>query len=246
MSSTQKFAERAPTLWIHPEAFEKIMQYIQLCPVEINGFGYLTVHDRHTLVLSSPEDVFITQQVVSMGSADVDASTVGLAMARAAEEERGSDLRLQWHSHVHGQAFFSSTDTGTIDSYGDSGSTWMVSMVLNKRGEFSARLDMFSPLRSAVEMQVLMLPFASDYSDQCRHEMKQLVQKKVMRPKPKRAKGLPLGFPGVATDGDFDEEVAAWLDEDDEPDYDLIGVFEDPPTRVVSAAKGLVKRGGRP
>ena len=229
MSLAQKFAERAPTLWLNRDAFDKIMTYIKECPVEINGFGYLTRFASHTLGLVSPDDVFITQQVVSGGSADVDASTVGLAMAQAAAEGRGSDLRLQWHSHVNGQAYFSGTDTGTIDSYGEAGSQWMVSMVLNKRGEFSARLDMFAPLRSAVEMQVMTMGYETGFEAQCRADMEAMVQKKVMRPK--IFKGRRLGFVGgVATPApaDLDDEAAELFDEDDEPDFDLIGVFETP------------------
>lgn len=239
MASSQKFAERAPVLWIDRDAFDKIMEYINLCPVEINGFGYLTRHNSRSLVLASPDDVFITDQVVTLGSADVDASTVGIAMDRAAAEERSQDLRLQWHSHVNGPAYFSGTDTRTIDSYGEAGSQWMVSMVLNKRGEFSARLDMYAPLRSAVELQVMTLPYKSAFHDQCRNDMESKVKKKIMRPtKPgfkgrggfsDRAKGVVANRFGVGqTTDDIDDEFESLTREDsDEPEYDLVGIFED-------------------
>lgn len=231
----QKFADRAPTLWIHPLALEKIMSYIKLCPVEINGFAYVKRYDAKTIGLMSPDDVFITPQVVTMGSADVDATTVSTALAMATEAGRASEMRLQWHSHVNGPAYFSGTDMNTIDSYGDAGSQWMVSMVLNKRGDFSARLDMFAPMRAGVEMEVLQVVLDSDFDDQCRDDIMAMVQKLVMKPKP--IKGFGGRVAAAASSFAQGTPVEPDDDVDDEPEFDLVPVLDDQPTtRVLTHA----------
>ena len=57
--------------------------------------------------------------------------------------------RLWWHSHVWGKARFSSIDVGYIEEFG--GDTllpfnpYLISIVGNKRGHLTTRLDIFKP-----------------------------------------------------------------------------------------------------
>jgi len=125
----------------------KMMTYVQLCKMEINGFGMVT-RIGNTFYVS---DVFITDQEVS----SVHAETDGIALAHHIEEmvRAGVDLslvRFQWHSHVNMTAQFSPIDTGTMDRYENV--DWWVSLVVNKRGEATCRVDLFSPLRVGFEV----------------------------------------------------------------------------------------------
>ena len=129
------------------------MAYIQACPVEINGFGYL---DRLTgtterFVL---DDVVILQQSATGVSVDVSAEAVAQHMTEVllAGGDTGR-MRLQWHSHVNMPAYFSGTDLANIEAYrGD----WMISMVLNKRGEYELRLDVFKPFRAWTPLKLVI------------------------------------------------------------------------------------------
>jgi hypothetical protein len=53
------------------------------------------------------------------------------------------DYTLWWHSHAHMSVFFSKTDTDTID--GSTEFPYLVSLVVNKKAEFKARLDVHYP-----------------------------------------------------------------------------------------------------
>lgn len=169
-------AKRTPTLWVDPHAWAKIMMYAELCPLEVNGFAYLKVITPNDLLLASSADVFITDQVVTPGSADVHGSTVAFAVDQAVRAGRGSELHLQWHSHVNMDAYCSDTDMATIDAYGKAGVQWMVSVVVNKRGKYVARLDVFAPLRVGVEVQVRQYVNAPDIRATCLEDLVAHVQ----------------------------------------------------------------------
>lgn len=141
-----------PTLWVPQLTWQKLMTYVQLCPVEINGFGYIDPMPGGFML----SEVFILPQQVTAGSADVDAAVVARHMTDMIR--RGEDtgrMRFQWHSHVNMPAYFSGTDLGNIEAYD---SDWMISLVTNKRGEYSLQLDVFRPFRvwTPVQLHVVM------------------------------------------------------------------------------------------
>lgn len=148
----------APRLLIEQAAWEKLHLYITRSgQYEINGFGYISrVNDD--FVVSSADDIFITPQVVSFGSAIVDGKAFARAAYQATIADRLNDLRLQWHSHVNFEAYFSGTDTGTIESYGAAGMEWFISLVANVRGDVSARVDVYRPLRLSLPLSVVVFP----------------------------------------------------------------------------------------
>jgi len=125
------------------QVWQKMMGYVKGCQYEINGFGYVRRIDESTIAI---EDVYILDQTVSGGSAVTEPDA--LASHITGMLERGDDparIRFQWHSHVNMQAYFSATDTDTIDGY--SNCDWMISLVANKREEYEVRLDIYQPFR---------------------------------------------------------------------------------------------------
>lgn len=145
-----------PTLLFSPQAWRKMLTYVQLAPGEINGWSFVRMVSPGLLYVGDADEVFIINQTVTPGSADNSSGDVAMAMYQAMVRERGEDLRLQWHSHVHGQPVFSRTDTGTMDRQADAGSTWLVSLVLNKYGQVTARLDFYSPIRVSTDLRVCL------------------------------------------------------------------------------------------
>jgi len=73
------------------------------------------------------------------------------------------------------QAFFSSIDTGNIDNYN---SDWMVSLVVNKRGDYQVRLDIFKPFRiSNIPVKILVdIPTNLDLIVACQADVQQHVK----------------------------------------------------------------------
>ena len=179
MSSTGFTANprRGPVLEVHPSAWEKILTLIDLCPGEVNGFGLISRVSPERLVLASAADVFITDQVISVASADVDAANVALALDWADQMDRGDDMRLQWHSHPC-DAYFSGTDMRNIDAYGQHGAQWMASLVFDRHGGCVGRLDTFAPVRTSVEMTVRPMSVYG-LEDECRGLLVQHVSREV-------------------------------------------------------------------
>jgi proteasome lid subunit RPN8/RPN11 len=123
-----------------------MMAYILNCPTEINGFGYVEVQGG-SLVVS---EVFILDQSASATHVEIDPLVLAHHMDTMRQAGLNpSSMRFQWHSHVHMEAYFSPTDTANIDRWPGN---WLISLVANKQGEFSCRLDVFKSMRVGVEI----------------------------------------------------------------------------------------------
>lgn len=163
-----------PVLMIPLSVWQKMFAYIQACPIEVNGFGYI---DRTGPSEFELTDVFILDQVATAASVDVTAQAINDHMYTMISEGRNTgSLRFQWHSHVNMQAYFSSTDTGNIEQFGAT-SDWMLSLVANKRYQFEARLDVYRPFRvwSPVEVQIIA-PVEESLRDFAQAEIKAKVK----------------------------------------------------------------------
>ena len=134
-------------LWLN-----KLLPLVMMCPMEINGFGYVHVElgpngERVIRI----DDVFVLSQVVTMGTANTVQEAIQahqLEMIR--NDIPGETWRLQWHKHP-GSVYCSGTDTKSIEDWtGD----WLVSLVVNDQQEAYARLDTFrnDGLRIGVEL----------------------------------------------------------------------------------------------
>lgn len=130
-----------PRVRIDLAAFQRIIAYARASPGEVNGLGVVEREGNDLRIT----DAFTLPQVVTAASAEIDDEALH---AFAYERVRaGEDLRryaLQWHSHADMSTFCSHTDLRTITGFqGD----YLVSMVVNRRGEYHCRLDLFRPLR---------------------------------------------------------------------------------------------------
>lgn len=170
------------------ESWQTLNEFVRQCDVEINGFG-LVDYDRarNTLRIS---DVFVTKQT---GSATlVDVSDADLHRHLHELLEKGIDIsriNFQWHSHVNMEVYFSNVDEANIGRWTGN---YLVSLVMNKRGEWKCRLDVFKPLRFAQEVDLAIeWPFAdAEIQDRVSADIEQNVKKHPASPQ-----GL---FPGKA------------------------------------------------
>lgn len=139
-------------LHIEKLAWDKMMAFTDLCPDEISGLGKVEVRAGELVVT----DVAIFEQRVSSAH-----STITMESLAKFQQERvsGGESMKQWcfwwHSHANMSVFFSTTDTSTIDSSTEF--PWLVSLVTNKKHELKARLDLFTPVRVFVDLEVEVL-----------------------------------------------------------------------------------------
>ncbi len=120
-----------------PERVMKLLQaYVDVCPVEINGFGLIRQLSAGVFRL---DEVYILDQQVSYVHAVTDTDALSQNDSELAERGEYELRRFQWHSHVDFEAYFSNVDVRNIMRREES---WLISMVLNKFGHFEARLDL--------------------------------------------------------------------------------------------------------
>jgi len=135
-----------------PETLADIWLAIYHCRVEISGLARVSKVDDNSYLIGGEPEIF--EQTCSYASTDFEIKTYHdwiHKKAKAGNLDFLSEMRLWWHSHVWGHAYFSSTDENTIKSFGASGTEYWVSLVLNKHGEWlmwiNYRNDWNHPLR---------------------------------------------------------------------------------------------------
>ena len=182
-------------LTIPEEVEQKIHAYVMSVPGEIAGMGKVRIApDNDNIIV---EDVMIYEQEVTAGTADLSPQSIAkwqheLVKAGGSPKQ----WRLWWHSHASMAAFFSKTDTDTMDrqTEGD----WMVSLVVNKRRERQARLDLYRPFRVymdelGIEIEGEAFTIPADIAAE--------VAEKVRTPKYTPPAASPIGYhESIATD----------------------------------------------
>lgn len=164
-------------LIIEHVAAEKIRQYTKLCPDEISGLGKVTSNNKGDLLIS---DVEIFKQTVSGAHSTID--PVALAQFQSEIVKAGGsmkDYKLWWHSHAHMSVFFSKTDTDTIDSSTEF--PWLVSLVVNKKGEAKARLDVYTPLHIFADLDVEVEKFPENEKTEAIQKMIEDFQEELLK-----------------------------------------------------------------
>lgn len=135
-------------LIIPKEIEERIHGYVMSVSSEIAGMGRVSVSpDGGSITV---EEVMIYEQEVTGATADL--SPQAIAKWQSDLVKAGGSpkhWKLWWHSHDNMPAFFSGRDTATIDANADC--DWLCSLVVNKKREREARLDLYRPFRMYVE-----------------------------------------------------------------------------------------------
>lgn len=198
--STAAAGTVAPRLYIEVGAWQRIQLYAALSvPNEVNGFGMLQVDDSGNFWLASAGDVYITEQKVMPGHAEY--TGAGRAKLDYQLQQSGVDpydLKLQWHSHVHGKAYTSSTDMKAVEGYGPQGIDFMLSMVTNAHGETHTRIDWFRPHRVGMVIDTVLY-VGADVTDEVQLVLGE-IDTHVTVVKPKRNKYSSSGYPEVLSE----------------------------------------------
>lgn len=167
----------APNAWLYPLptlrlpllVWQQVMAYTCLCPLEVNGFGYITHHSA----LLRVSEVFILDQTVTTASAEVHELTLARHLTNMMNSSiPTSRLRFQWHSHCWGDTYCSHVDEDNIGVLG-ANAPWLVSLVVNKFGERYAQLNTFGefPVSAEIPVEIDCPPGSAELFAACRSDL---------------------------------------------------------------------------
>lgn len=178
------------------EAYLKLMYFIQECPTEVSGLGKVRQIDQETIVeeesyfskksrmIKTTEKMFeiydleVLPQKSSEAHSTIDEETLAeFLFDKTKKGEKVSDYKVWWHSHADMEAFFSGTDTGTID--GSTEFPYLISIVGNKNGDVKVRFDMHKPFRFTIDEENCRLKVGVFEDPKLREQCKKEIQKHV-------------------------------------------------------------------
>lgn len=141
-------ATQGPTIWILPRIMAKLNMYIQVVDYEISGLGTVVRLGNDFLI----DEIYLLKQKCRDAETTLDPKSVASFWMEYLEQGlEPTKLRFWWHSHVNMSTFWSGTDEATAERFGFGSVDYWLSVVGNKRGEYKARVDLFSPMRLTVD-----------------------------------------------------------------------------------------------
>jgi hypothetical protein len=139
-------------------ASQKIHEWTDLAPGEISGLGVVdTVKNDEGFYELHVKDVWLLKQECTGHDTELDDGAVADLMIQWMDEGEGNDQKplFWWHSHVNMGVFWSGTDDqcvrNLIDGAHDEPGRFLLSTVVNKRGEFKTRMDMAYPFHQKTD-----------------------------------------------------------------------------------------------
>lgn len=138
-------------IWIRAKANQTIERWADIAPGEFQCWGEVTEHSNDAGELTDLviEEVFLPRQENSGADSELPDEGFTELMTEIIKEdpEKGPDrigrMRAWIHSHASFGTFFSGRDTATIGEFAGYGWPYGVFLVVNKKGERTARFDYF-------------------------------------------------------------------------------------------------------
>jgi len=156
-----------PRVFITLQAMKKIQCFTLLASGEINGLGSVEKRGNDFIIT----DAFILKQKTSATSAEIDPMALNKYVG---ECEDPSKLTFHWHSHVNMTVGFSPDDIGTIAGWLGN---YMINLVINKKGDYICRLDLFKPFHLGLKVPLLViLPLEQELLSNCWKEIDSKVE----------------------------------------------------------------------
>ena len=167
-----------PKVFITSDARRRLDAYIKAAPGEVGGLGTVRRVGSDFLITG----VYLLEQVASGAELNLEPAVMArfqIEMMRSGVPSES--FKLCWHSHADFNVFWSPQDERGIEMFNRV--KWMVSIVGNKAGDWTARIDLFEP----VHITVYGVPFEVlvEEDKQLTLELAAEVRAKVRRPPPK-------------------------------------------------------------
>jgi hypothetical protein len=146
-----------------------LTSYVQYYDTEISGCGLVEKIERRTKNEDKDKpdvimyefkiiEVFLPSEQDNNGaSTDIKSDQIHKIMTKLIQEGKEVEkLKLHWHSHANMDVFHSATDEDNYDTLNNS--DFLVSLVLNHRGDMLGRIDYFYPIQiSLVHIPIYVL-----------------------------------------------------------------------------------------
>ena len=142
--------------YISQKAWKRVLDYAQASydkfQAEVGGFLIATKDKDNDIILSHPE---ILEQTVTSGTTEMDKAAIADYYVKSAMKH-GNDVRfVWWHSHANMGAFWSGTDTSTMEDY--SSGDWSAFLVVNIRGEYKFRICVWNPIEAHEDTELKVI-----------------------------------------------------------------------------------------
>ena len=144
METKRKLTNRTPKVLLSAEAEKQIRVWSQAAHGEFSCFGVTKLDaDSGAIIV---EKFFLPEQTCTGSHTSPDRESMGALMTELVKAGHDvSDLRCWAHSHADMNCFWSSEDADTIEEMCND--DWLVSIVMNRQGQFLARVDLYKPFR---------------------------------------------------------------------------------------------------
>jgi proteasome lid subunit RPN8/RPN11 len=140
------------------EAAQRLRTFVSLAPYEISGLGSVTRDGNVFLV----DRVYLLEQECSYAETTLDDKALRDFVIEGEKEEPGfsEGINLWFHSHADMGCFWSETDNATVERLKNE--SFLVSLVLNKKGDVRARIDTWEPLRVTLDKVPVKIEFPNN------------------------------------------------------------------------------------
>lgn len=166
----QACVRRCPRIRIDSEVFARMHAYVEAATGEITLLGSGEYDPaRGELWI---RHLLMPEQTCTPTSTVVDEEALAQVLLEATQQ--GVSLNVWLHSHAHMPVFFSAIDEQNIETAFPQ-SPYVVSLVVNRKGEMRARLTQFSPMG----LEIDDLPIAVGVSAEVEVAIREEVQQKL-------------------------------------------------------------------
>ena len=163
--------------YIEKEDWDKVISYAQAAWDEHNSeIGGMMVVVKDEDGDWSVQDPVIMKQRISAGNTHLDKEELAKYYTKAAIKYKDNEFRFcWWHSHHTMGAFWSGTDTNTIDEFNDG--DFSFALVVNLKEEYKFRVSVWKPIETHEDVELVILNDERKVSKSIINEVNKLCEK---------------------------------------------------------------------
>ena len=164
--------------FISQENWDKIIAYAESAHTQFKaeiGGQLVVIEDKDGDFIL--EDPVILKQTISAGNCEMDEQALALHYSQMASKHGDSIRHCWWHSHHTMGAFWSGTDTDTIEE--NKSDDWTLSLVVNLKQEYILRVQWFRPFEHAEDVDLNIMYGAKERNKEIDEEVFNLCEKEV-------------------------------------------------------------------
>ena len=166
-----------PEFYIEKKDWDKVISYAQAAWDEHNSeIGGMMVVVKDEDDDWQIQDPVIMKQRISAGNTHLDKEELAKYYTKAAIKYKDNEFRFcWWHSHHTMGAFWSGTDTDTIDEYSDG--DFSFALVVNLKEEYKFRVSVWKPIETHEDVELVILNDERKVSKSIINEVNKLCEK---------------------------------------------------------------------